>query len=1115
MDQLYIPGETTDWQETVLWKQLEQSKDVEANSVRTTLNECMPQIQKVLAQGQTAASDFTLHDSGHAFRVARRMAEVVPADVLLKLSTYELALLLLSAYLHDIGMTPERRKVTLHHRYLLTGDPQDLSQSERDEFQKWLDNEGRGIVPPLSQERSTIETLRLAEELITYYCRHRHNDWCEEWIREHLTRYHFGTYVDWIDDLVELCRSHHYGYHELVKDRFNPKVVGTPASIVHLRYLGCILRVADILEFDPERTPDVILRHRNISPGSLIYWWKDHYISMVQEGNRLVMSARPPRAYIHRAIEITADQVDEELRLCRTLADETHFEKCPGLTEDLPHRWTLLPALHRDISEKEEAYEYINGAFRPDTDKLLELLSGIELYGTPLAAVRELLQNAFDAVREQVAYERLARSDPKDPEVEEILSKLHRVELRLETSADGVWLVCTDTGVGMTKAIITDHLLVSGAARRHDILDLARRCSEAGFELGRTGQFGIGVLSYFMLADRLTIRTRRGQEAGDTEPTGWCFETEGVGSFGELRRENNLPRGTEVRLHIRPKLIEALLTDWFLELREYLTWSLLRIPCKFQFNSSLSDTNSLTLGAGWVLGNEELSEALLKSIEEGEEGDDEIALELASNALRQKREAEMRKWKEISYEAKQCLNWRVREVQLPAGLGRVRMHLPYFELPDGASLVFLRIRKQEHELFLERMGQTYGYNPQLRELMGWKGMRVQVSRSGLFRTAARRSAVVEIDWSSASAGKLSVNRGEFSLDDRARQAISWVEQQISEMYRSFLQENEDSTYAALNCRVSDGELNSRNPLNWFSMEHERDYLKATWRPLRFPAINGVGVAFLPKGKEAFEWNGEQAFVIPQLAVSNLQWKGSFENLCWNSPLLPPDRVVARDDYFGTRVAAFWECEPKQTPAHPVGLTCSFPPEWHNVVGAQVSYDIHSADTDLWNSHHPIVRAIDAAGWEWALQSFMETLDPLPLKGDLLKHKSRAAAWVIHCFQAGANDLWDGLKDRDPSFLNDLWVLLFSLRSETATKLPIPICRIRENGAELDVLSSDGWSSYGEGTFDDKKHIRQYLPDPSSHWYLRQVPVDSSSVKNKHSKASRQKKSKGLQGKSTR
>ena len=95
----------------------------------------------------------------------------------------------------------------------------------------------------------------------------------------------------------------------------------------------------------------------------------------------------------------------------------------------------------------------------------------MELYGSRLAAVRELLQNAFDAVREQIAYERLVKVNPQDYELEHTLGKLHQIELQLETSTDGLWLVCTDTGVGMSKAIIRDHLLVSGSARRHDVLE--------------------------------------------------------------------------------------------------------------------------------------------------------------------------------------------------------------------------------------------------------------------------------------------------------------------------------------------------------------------------------------------------------------------------------------------------------------------------------------------------------------------------------------------------------------------------------------------------------------------------------------------------------------------
>ena len=79
-----------------------------------------------------------------------------------------------------------------------------------------------------------------------------------------------------------------------------------------------------------------------------------------------------------------------------------------------------------------------------------------------------------DAVREQIAYVRLAQQNPSDPTLEHTLGNLHRVNLRVEPYDDGLALICSDNGIGMTKSIIKDHLLVSGSARRHDVLNLER-----------------------------------------------------------------------------------------------------------------------------------------------------------------------------------------------------------------------------------------------------------------------------------------------------------------------------------------------------------------------------------------------------------------------------------------------------------------------------------------------------------------------------------------------------------------------------------------------------------------------------------------------------------------
>jgi hypothetical protein len=109
------------WDQTKLWQVLDGKTDATSKIVSARLQEILPDIQDVLAF-TSSPIDFTLHDAQHAFRVAERMMQVIPEPVHDQLSVFELALLLLSAYLHDIGMTPARRHVELHYQYLLTGN---------------------------------------------------------------------------------------------------------------------------------------------------------------------------------------------------------------------------------------------------------------------------------------------------------------------------------------------------------------------------------------------------------------------------------------------------------------------------------------------------------------------------------------------------------------------------------------------------------------------------------------------------------------------------------------------------------------------------------------------------------------------------------------------------------------------------------------------------------------------------------------------------------------------------------------------------------------------------------------------------------------------------------
>jgi hypothetical protein len=619
------------------------------------------------------------------------MAKIVPEDVLPKLSPYELALLLLSAYLHDIGMTPEQARVQRHWRHLVFGstpeEKEGLSPEEADEFQRWLDDERDGLVPPLAPDgRAGEDDFRRAAELITYYARHKHNDWSGEWIRRNATGA-LGSYEGWVEDLVSLCQSHHEGYADLVKDPFEPRPVGQHGEVVHLRYLACVLRVADILDVDPERTPPVLFHHRDIAPKSVIYWYKDHDFKVLLDGATLLVHARPRSAVVEKAVRDTAEWIRLELETCARLDREKPFSHSSfRASEPLPHRWRFPESLALQVRPRNDDYVYIDGAFRPNTAKLLELLSGIQLYKEPLAAVRELLQNAFDAVKEQIALERL-EGDSTDEKRTDAITALQSVELRFEERDGRFWLFCTDSGVGMTRQIIENYLLVSGSSRRHDILELERRCEAAGFHLGRTGQFGIGVLSYFILADRVEIRTRRSPARADAETHGWRFQTEGVGSFGELRKEFQVRHGTMVGLRLRQDLV-ADREEFLSRLPEYLLDALLRVPCSFRLVVEGENGPRLRLDAGWQPRERSAVDEFIHKIE------DRFRVEPRPGITKlhlEEYNLDLKEWAVVAERFRSAIRWRYEAGQLPGGRALSSVG-PVFRLARWAMRVVLRPR---------------------------------------------------------------------------------------------------------------------------------------------------------------------------------------------------------------------------------------------------------------------------------------------------------------------------------------------------------------------------------------------------------------------------------------
>ena len=974
------------WETTRLWG-LVQDRAQPGDPVPQLLRNEMPEIETVVSKGGTAPIDFTLHDEEHAFRVAERMAELLPDDVAEKLGTFEICLLLLSAYLHDIGMTPTRKVVKHHHRYILTKGENLLSEAEARDLQSWLDEAHGGLELPVEGGLVTVGGLDKAEELLAYYCRHRHNDWSEAWIREHLTDAKPPLYPGWVEDLVNLSRSHHEGLEALRQTRFNARYRGSPTQSVNLRFLAALLRVADVMEFDPERTPDVIIGHREIAPKSRVYWHKDRFSFVVDRYRReFRLDATTPDAKVHRAVLETVQQVDLELLTCNSLATSGAFRI--GSFEDERCYWPWPAKVNATVTEQEGRFVYIDGTFRPEPQHILKLLGGVKLYKDSMVAVRELLQNALDAVKEQIAWERLRHDNPSDLTWDRKLGELHKVTLSLVQEEDGIWLVCNDDGVGMTRAIIERHLLVGGAPTLPEVHRLQREASAHGFSLERSGQFGIGVLSYFMIADRMIISTRRSHLAGgDPEGGGWCFKTEGLGGFGELTPAFDHIAGTELRLRIRRDSIERLQT----QLVDYVKGTIASTPCRLQLNLP---GQSLALGPGWCRTPSDFDTILLTEFKNERLLHTDVALLPLKEVER--RELEDRRWSEIRAAAAQQIGWiGPIEGELPNNLGRYRVHLTFFRNAVGPCFAFL---DSDGTTLCRLPSGSLAIFPGLPTRHSWRGFDTSghMVQSMRYYPARERPFIVEIDW---RGGDVSIDRRTLQLGPSLRECSdASISKAKSDLGKLFYNEYMNEEYFSINSQIVSCGINpKRIPKRYYWMRDRMDRPGvASWAVADFPCAVFLDKPIGSEIPKDVRWNGRD---IPILRPFSMH--GGYSSL---RPLLGenPDRLVM----YGIEPVLLWEQAPRPLRgwSNNQWLSAAFPPEWDLVIGLSME------PYTVLNGNHCLVKDAQRDA-EWPnLSPLFEELQDEVLRGNLYG----LSRWIV---TNGWKDeiFWNGIRDNCGAF----------------------------------------------------------------------------------------------------
>ncbi len=456
---------------------------------------------------------YTLHDETHINNVLRWMERILGDDGIEKLSEGECAMLLLAACFHDAGMcyTEEQRNKEL--------------QSAR--FSEYLEKNPGAY---LAVEKSRAEGGAVPESVRSEYFRKIHPLRAAEMMPEEWPAALAGR-----DKLIAVCRSHGENMKDMIEELRYDRFQQTD-------YVLCavLLRLADILDFDVSRAPHVLHEFQKISTSgdmtAAVEWGKHQEskgFKLLSEsaGEKTPEGALKERRILaHRsvcktmqgehAISEFLDYVDRELESCR-LALQTYGQE----------KWKTL-RIPEKVEREIERRGYQSGEYclTLEADNVLDLLVGDNVYSADYTFIRELLQNALDAVRARRALDRRFDWKQKD-------------QILLSDWIDGEgyqWFRIDDCGIGMTEEMIRNFFLRAGRSYyKSDEFRKLQYENKSQYDFSPISQFGIGILSCFLNGDRMEVSTRHYDKG-----SGIRFSMKGTRGYYSLAVEEKGDKGT-------------------------------------------------------------------------------------------------------------------------------------------------------------------------------------------------------------------------------------------------------------------------------------------------------------------------------------------------------------------------------------------------------------------------------------------------------------------------------------------------------------------------------------------------------------------------------------------
>lgn len=483
--------------------------------------------------------EYTLHDGDHLFRVLYLMEKLITVEKLNQLSTPELLLLILTAFFHDIGMAPKEKEIRAWKKDWENAEP---SEYEINEYQKF--NRFSNTYPEKLEEIQRLNEIAKYSQaelvnsfLISEYIRTTHAQRAREVINQDWKGKIKYRDQDLTLYFAQLCFSHNEDAMTLLQ--METDILCDEDTTINLPFLGVILRLADLLDFDGKRTPSVLFSHLAVrNPVSLKEWEKHRSIKAWSiKPNNIVFSATCKHPAIEASVRKFCDMIDNELKNCNVILSKISANGKYLIELPTSVNREKIQA-EKDILTGEPIYLYRDTSFHLSKNQVIDLLMGTKLYGKPEVALRELIQNSIDACLLSEALHKKWKV-PYAP----------LITIKYYTKDNEDYLEVIDNGIGMNQEIIDKYYSKIGSSyyKSRDFFDLQ---ANSNLDFKPISRFGIGILSCFMVADSMEVETKRLIEQYEFD-TPLKISVEGYDSIFTITKSSKKEPGTSTRLILR------------------------------------------------------------------------------------------------------------------------------------------------------------------------------------------------------------------------------------------------------------------------------------------------------------------------------------------------------------------------------------------------------------------------------------------------------------------------------------------------------------------------------------------------------------------------------------